>query len=274
MFLVRKYIYDGSLGKKAVLSAAAQKTEGATTRNPLGPWTSAYPEDLPFASLKSKDDVVDALERAQLATLNPSSSYEKYKPGNPIIGSRKSYQVKFSPNIIRLDITGPGLPNLSFYDLPGVINVSEVPEEAYLVKLVRNLVKDYIKAEDCINLLALTMTDDIANSSALSLVKEVKAETRTVGCLTKPDRMQEGESIDQWIQILNGERFQLGFGYHVIKNNPDAQIDHNTAREEEGVFFKDNEPWATTLHAHKERFGTIMLQSALSERLTTQIRRR
>lgn len=270
--LVHKYVYAGNLGKKAVLGKTASKAEGATVQRPLGPWDPKDgSEDLPFAFITSKDEVVDALERAQLAILNPSSSYEKYKPGNPII---RTNQVKFSPNIIRLNISGPGLPNLSFYDLPGVINVSEVPEEAYLVDLVRNLVKEYIQAEDCINLLALTMTDDPANSSAFSLVKKVKAEGRTVGCLTKPDRMQEGESLEQWTQILGGERFHLGFGYHIIKNNPDARVDHVTARREEHTFFNSNEPWTTTLSVYSGRFGTLLLQSALSERLTAQIRRR
>lgn len=270
--LVQKFVYDGSLGKKAVLGKAASRAEGATFQRPLGPWNPTdYPEDLPFAFITSKAEVIDALERAQLAILNPSSSYEKYRPGNPVA---RTTQVKFSPNIIRLDISGPGLPNLSFYDLPGVINVSEVPEEAYLVDLVRNLVKEYIQAEDCINLLALTMTDDPANSSAFSLVKKVKAEGRTVGCLTKPDRIQNGESLDQWIQVLSGERFHLGFGYHVIKNNPDARVDHATARKEEAAFFDENEPWTTTLNAHSRRFGTLLLQTALSQRLTAQIRTR
>lgn len=153
-----------------------------------------------------------------MATLNPSSPYEKYLPGNPT--PLKHHQVKFSPNVVRLDISGTGLPNLSFYDLPGVINVSDVAEEEYLVDLVKNLVKDYIKAEDCINLLAIPLTDDPANSSASRLIREAKAEARTVGCLTKPDRLQDGESLEQWIRILKGERFQLGFGYFVIKNNP------------------------------------------------------
>ena len=44
---------------------------------------------------------------------------------------------------------------MSFCDLPGVINVAELAEEAYLVDLIKNLIKEYIKAEDCINLLAV-----------------------------------------------------------------------------------------------------------------------
>lgn len=88
--------------------------------------------------------------------------------------------------MVRLEISGPNLPNLSFYDLPGVINVSDVPEESYLVDLVKNLVKQYIKADNCINLLALPMTDDPANSSASRLIREEAAESRTGAYFLSP----------------------------------------------------------------------------------------
>ena len=120
------------------------------------------------------------LRWAQLATLNPGNSHEMYKPGNNHM-TLDTIQVKFSPNVVRIDISGPALPNLSFYDLPGVINNAEEPGEEYLVKLVQNLVKDYIHADNCINLLALPMTDDAANSSAARIIKEAKAQGRTFG---------------------------------------------------------------------------------------------
>ena len=272
LFLHKKYVYQGNLGSARPPGRNTAKIEGATRNRPLGPWVEQDSEDLHFASLTNKAGVVDALERAQLAILNPGSSYEKYKPGNPL--QQREHQVKFSPNVIRLDISGPGLPNLSFYDLPGVINVTDNTEEAYLVPLIRNLVKDYIKAESCINLLALTMTHDAVNSSAFGLIKEMKAEARTVGCLTKPDRMDPGEALDQWIRILRGEEYQLGFGYHVIKNNANPDIDHATARKEEAAFFTENEPWTTVLNMYSNRFGTLQLQVALSQQLTAQIRTR
>jgi len=64
------------------------------------------------------------------------------------------------------------------------------------VNLVRNLVKEYIRADDCINLLMISMTDDPANSSASKLIRKIKAEVR-IGVLTKPDRYQKGESLGQ-----------------------------------------------------------------------------
>ena len=202
---------------------------------------------------------------------NTGTHPKRYMPGN--VSAPEDYlQVKFSPNIIRLDISGQGLPNLSFYDLPGVINVSDTPEEGYLVNLVKNLVKDYVQAEDSINLLAIPMTDDPANSSASQLIRELKAEARTLGVLTKPDRRQIGEAMDQWSQILNGARFCLGLGYYVVKNNPDPSVDHATARAEENHFFSTEDPWADL--PDQSRFGTLKLQTALSQLLTNQIRKK
>ena len=268
--LCKKYVYDGLVG---VSRKGRQKSEGATRDRPLGRWLQQDTEELHFHTIQHKDDVPAVLRLAQLATLNPGTSHESYRPGQ-VPAPSESLQVKFSPNIVRLDISGPELPNLAFYDLPGVINVSDVAEETYLVNLVRNLVKDYVQSEDSINLLALPMTDDPANSSALRLIRELKAESRTVGCLTKPDRLQEGESVDQWTQLLQENRFRLGHGYFVVKNDPNPEIDHKTARMDEKSFFETHEPWTTSLRNFSRKFGTPVLQSMLSQTLTSQIRKR
>lgn len=267
--LHKKFVYEGKLGTGRVLGKNATKTEGVTRGRPLGPWGLQDSEEFHFATLTSKDEVEHVLHLAQLAILNPGKPWEKYLPGNP--KPSEEHQVKFSPNVVRLDISGPALPNLSFTDLPGVISDSD-DEDVYLLDLVQNLVKEYIKAEDCINVLAIPMTHDPANSRASRLIRELKAQDRTVGCLTKPDRIQKDESLDQWLDILNGKTFRLGLGYHVIRNNPDTRVNHATARMEERAFFEDEEPWTTALSAHSHRFGTLQLVSALSERLTAQIR--
>ena len=142
------------------------------------------------------------------------------------------------------------------------------------MNLVRNLVKEYVQTQDSINLLAMPMTDDTANCSTFQLIRDLKAEPRTMGCLTKPDRLQEGESMKQWIDILKGERYPLGLGYFVIKNNPDPSVDHAAARVEEATFFDNTEPWATLLRSHNPRFGASLLQTELSQLLTAQIQKR
>lgn len=256
-----------SLLKKYMFGGAWNSTDQS-----FGPWIPQDPEDFPFSHIRNKGEVPHVLRMAQLATLNPSQPYENYFPGgvaNPNLG----IQVEFSPNIIRLDISGPGLPNMSFYDLPGVISVHELAHDQYLVDLVKKLVVDYIQDHNCINLLTIPMTDDPSNSNASVLIRRAKAEARTVGVLTKPDRIQPGESLSQWEQILDNKRFLLGLGYFVVKNNPDPLVDHAIARMEEEEFFR-NPPWSAGLKQFRNKFGTLQLQAFLSDRLASQMKAR
>ena len=263
--LFKKYLYE------PLKTGKHSKVEGATRARPLGPWIPQDSEDIHFTTINSKEEIANMLHLAQLATLNPGQTPEAYLPGN---NSDSHMQVKFSPNVIRLDISGPGLPNLSFYDLPGVISNTETDDEHHLVILVKNLVLEYIKSQTCVILLALPMTEDPANSMALDLIRKAKAESRTLGVLTKPDRVQEGESLSQWIEILEGRSFRLGFDYHIVKNNPDPYVDHTTARAEETSFFSETKPWNTDLYRYSNRFGTLRLQTFLSQKLTAQIKAR
>lgn len=88
--------------------------------------------------LTDKSQVQDALIRAQSAVLNPSRNWREFVPDYPhpypsstSFSEFKSppslgdFQVKFSPNVVCMDITGPDLPNLAFIDLPGVIQSTE-----------------------------------------------------------------------------------------------------------------------------------------------------
>lgn len=92
--------------------------------------------------------------------------------------------------------------------------------------------------------------------------------------ITKPDRFQRGESFEQWDQILSGERYELGFGYFVVKNNPDIRVSNSTARREEATYFENESPWSTTLNKYEDQLGTTKLVTALSQKLTQQIRKR
>ncbi|CRG84041.1 hypothetical protein PISL3812_01383 [Talaromyces islandicus] len=235
---------------------------------PLGPWVPMDPQEEHFITLENKDQVQEAIQCAQLAVLNPQNDPSSYVPGSFSAVDKTSTRVKFSPNVVRLDISAPGFSNLAFYDLPGVISQAEVDEEAYLVTLVENLVKHYVLQESCIILLTLPMTDDATNSSAARIVREIKATQRTLGVLTKPDRM---EDTTQWCEILTGNKFVLGHGYFVIRNNPNPAVDNEQARVEEELFFS-RAPWTTDLGGFQEKLGTRKLQTALSQLLLDQIR--
>jgi hypothetical protein len=109
-----------------------------------------------FANVTSKERLEPMLRRAQLAVLNPGENPLEFIDID-IDGPRATRQVAFSPYVVCLEIQGPGLPELSFFDLPGTINVNPEengPEDYDLVKWIEDLVVDYIRDEKSLVLLA------------------------------------------------------------------------------------------------------------------------
>ncbi|EWC46396.1 hypothetical protein DRE_04339 [Drechslerella stenobrocha 248] len=240
------------------------------------PWVDIQHHQLAFMSLDNPEHVEQALIRAQLAILNPSKQWTQFADKEASFSRNEANEVPFSPNVICMEITGNNIPNLSFIDLPGIIHVTERKEEEYLIRLVKNLVESYIKQEDCLILLAMTMKDDAVNQSAAQMARKL-GPNRTIGALTKPDTVLEGEH-EQWIRILRGNEHRLHHGYFVTKQPSQQQllerIDHSAARASEEAFFNTAEPWQTELADLKDRFGTTNLQRYLSKQLANLIRQR
>ncbi|RVD89523.1 uncharacterized protein DFL_000527 [Arthrobotrys flagrans] len=241
------------------------------------PWTEIQHTQHPFMSIDDPENVEAVIIRAQLAILNPSRHWGDFiNMPVQIAGNTATTEVPFSPNVICMEITGNNVPNLSFIDLPGIIHVTERKEEEYLIKLVRNLVEGYIKQEDCLILLAMTMKDDAVNQSAAQMARKL-GPNRTIGALTKPDTVLGGEH-DQWIKILRGHEHRLPHGYFVTRQPSQQQLlkrmSHPEARRLEDDFFNGEDPWNTELADLSERFGTVNLQKYLSKQLANLIRQR
>ncbi|CAG8106190.1 unnamed protein product [Penicillium salamii] len=259
VYLCHRYMYVPPKGTTKV-----QKKKS------LGPWEKMKDQDHhQFAELMDKNEITKVIFCAQLAILNPSVNPNIFSPDQDPQSSH-GVQVKFSPNAVRLDISGPGYPNLSFYNLPGVINQAEQDSEKYLVSLVENLVKKYVEQDNSIVLLTLPMTDDATNSSAARLVRDIQGATgRTLGVLTKPD-LRATRAFGPWEEILQDVNFKLGHGYYVVHNSANPSTSHDKARMEETDFFA-KDPWSTRLAALEGRFGVKNLVAALSDLLKNQI---
>ena len=203
VFLVKEYDYLHN----------SQTSHKATRKHPMGRWSPrAQHEVVLFGSTWNKDEVCDFIHHAQLAVLNPGATYKQYLPGAAVDGEEPDMEVKFSPNVIRLDIQSPDFSyNLSFTDLPGIITMSENKSEKFLVEVVANLMKEHIKRKSCIVILTLPMTTDVENSTAFSIIRDQSAEERTLGVLTKPDRIQS--QLTRWHDmLLDRSSFRLGHG--------------------------------------------------------------
>ena len=70
VFLSRRYMYTETA-----------KATSVSGKHPFGPWEPLDSQDeTEFAALGSKDNVADALKWAQLATLNPGTNPQLYRP--------------------------------------------------------------------------------------------------------------------------------------------------------------------------------------------------
>lgn len=134
--------------------------------------------------------------------------------------------------------------------------------------------RHYVGQPNTLVLLAVPFESDIDNSKASGLLSEEYANDRTIGVLTKPDRLQNDDRVEGWIEVLRGEAFVKGHGYYVVKQ-PSQQdlksgITHAQARTQETLFFA-SEGWTSRFSGFEDRLGTAKLQEVLSEKLESLI---
>ncbi|KAG1878986.1 P-loop containing nucleoside triphosphate hydrolase protein [Suillus subluteus] len=191
---------------------------------------------VPFGrTITDRSEVEVWLRRAQAAILNPnvpSSSFHK-----KTIEELRSLKntLKFSRNVVCVSIEDPDATDLSFYDLPGLIQ----NEEAETVALVKSLAEHYTKKENTIILTTIPMS----------------------GVLTKPDTLGAG-AINQrrkWVEIIEGrsEDHTLRHGFYCVRLPDDAERTQRLSRAESqrraAEYFDTTSPWNSV--TDRRRFG-------------------
>ncbi|PBK80191.1 hypothetical protein ARMGADRAFT_1003277 [Armillaria gallica] len=220
--------------------------------------------------IMKKTEVELMLRRAQWAVLNPELSYEHIlvMSMHEMDQNSSNGTLRFSRNVVCVDLKGPGLTDLSFIDLPGIIQNAETET----VKLVEDMVVSHI-AGNCLILVALPMTGKpISNQKALKLANLADPQgRRTIGVLTKPDMLPEGSVKTRalWLDVVEGRRFPLKHGYYCTRHPDDADrsqgMTSEEARKAEMEFFARTEPWNISIKLHY--FGVKNLTAALSSLL-------
>ncbi|KAG2148928.1 P-loop containing nucleoside triphosphate hydrolase protein [Suillus clintonianus] len=214
---------------------------------------------VPFGrTITNKDEVEVWLRRAQSAILNPnvpSSSFHA-KTIEELRNTRNT--LKFSRNVVCVSIEDPDATDLSFYDLPGLIQ----NEEAETVALVKSLAEHYTKKENTIILTTIPMSDDMENQQSMSLARAADPDgKRTIGVLTKPDTLGAG-AINQrrkWVEIIEGRSADhtLRHGFYCVRLPDDAERTQRLSRAESqrraAEYFDTTSPWRNVTDRH--RFG-------------------
>jgi GTPase SAR1 family protein len=227
-------------------------------------------------TITNKDDVEIWLRRAQTAILNPDISPETFH--------RKSIQelkdftlpntLKFSKNIVSVFLEDPNAIDLSFVDLPGLIQ----NEDEEVVNLVRQLTESYIKRPNTIILTTIPMSDDMENQLSVTLAKHVDPQgERTIGILTKPDMLSEGSvnARQSWLDVIEGRKHKLNHGYYCVRLPDDAQRAQRLSRSAfqriAADYFDTTAPWSGV--ADRGRFGIPAFVTDISVLLVNHIKK-
>ncbi|KAG1746767.1 P-loop containing nucleoside triphosphate hydrolase protein [Suillus paluster] len=286
-----------SAGKSSLIESISgitlPRSAGTCTRCPTecklsrseGPWKcivklhittgpSGQPCDVTNVSFGSpitdKADVEDRIRRAQRAILSPSIDAQKFLYDSDLDDrTAEEAELSFSKNSVSLEISGKDVADLSFVDLPGLIaSVGSTGRDGD-IDLVKGLVASYIKRDSCVILLTVTCETDFENQGAHHLAKQYDPEgKRTVGVLTKPDRIPAGEE-NHWLRFIRNEQEPLVNHWYCVKQ-PGSQmlktgISWAEARKQENDFFALTQPWSTV----EPQYQKFLRTSNLTERLST-----
>ncbi|GJJ10607.1 hypothetical protein Clacol_004834 [Clathrus columnatus] len=226
--------------------------------------------------IKDPKDVQERLARAQLALLNPLT------PPEVLLDSDNQLEhnlIGYSSNIVSIEIRSPDVTDLTFYDLPGLIACVPEGGRDEDVEEIRELVVSYIRKQNCIILLTVACEVDFETQGAYRLAKKCDPEgTRTIGVLTKPDRIPEGEH-SRWFKLIRNEISPLQHGWFCVKQLSTVELQKGYSPEKSRhiceKFFNKTVPW-NTLDAvlRQERLGTKAVIVKLNELLMSVISER
>eukprot|EP00796_Vickermania_ingenoplastis_P009514 gene9514-6681_t len=161
-------------------------------------------------------------------------------------------------NAIVLELYMHGAVELSLVDLPGRVRVATDDQRKDLPQHIDELVRDFIKQSNTIILAAL----EIAN-------EEDKDKLRTVGVITKVDKVEKPETI---VSILKMDKNWLKLGYFALKcRGVDASVTVAQSREEEVEFFTKTRAFAPVMSkcgvANLSKFLSGILQKHFEKEL-------
>ncbi|KXN85099.1 Interferon-induced GTP-binding protein Mx [Leucoagaricus sp. SymC.cos] len=146
------------------------------------------------------------------------------------------------------------------------------------IKLVEGLVTLYIKKINYIILLTVACETDFENQGAHQLAKQFDPEgKRTIGILTKPDRIPIGEE-QNWLQFICNEKEPLENNWFCVKqpssNDLKQKWTWKEARNKEREFFTTVSPWNNLEPMYQQYLQMDHLVERLSRVLSDLIAKR
>ncbi|KAJ6494319.1 P-loop containing nucleoside triphosphate hydrolase protein [Mycena sanguinolenta] len=228
-------------------------------------------ENVPFRNnLSDLNEIRNAIADAQKRILNPSPSVRgtAVTPGeNPRT---------FSEDCVCVFAKGPDMPDLYFYDIPGVIHDVGDAQDPTQIELIKKIVKKYVAEEDCIVLLVVSCEYDWEIGGVAPLIftdSDPQVKRRTIGVLTKVDRIAE-DMGPTWLDIFNNKTRKLDKGWFAVKLPAGGDIPWETARQQEREWFRQDTLWKSIREEDRSRLGSERLTQYISKQLSSLVAER
>ena len=143
---------------------------------------------------------------------------------------------------IRLRVHSPHVLTMTLVDLPGVTKVPVGNQPADIESKLRALINRYIKHETCIILAVTPANQDVANSDALQIARQVDPHgNRTLGVVTKCDLVDRGAESTV-VEAVKGGVVPLRLGYVAVVNRGHKSVESDAPVREalaaEAEFFR------------------------------------
>lgn len=150
----------------------------------------------------------------------------------------------FAREVLSIEIEGPSRPQLTLVDIPGLIQTETKGITDRDISVVAEITERYISQHRTICLAVVSATNDYANQGILTKVRKVDPEgERTLGIITKPDRLPKGSNSEAaFIELARNHDVFFKLGWHVVKNREfeQANFSFEERNDSEAQYFESS----------------------------------
>ncbi|TLD22372.1 hypothetical protein PspLS_07751 [Pyricularia sp. CBS 133598] len=180
---------------------------------------------------------------------------------------------RFSTDVLRVEISGPNQAHLTMVDLPGLFRAGSSQQSVEDVKIVGDMVRKAMSRPRSVILAVVSASNEFNNQEVTELARKMDPQrVRTLGLITKPDKLEEGsESERNYLNLVRNQDVFLELGWHVLRNQGHREMNSEngaSSRDEVERDFFSQGAWRGT---DSSSLGVAALRKRLSAVLWNQI---
>ncbi|KAI6365428.1 hypothetical protein MCOR25_005355 [Pyricularia grisea] len=180
---------------------------------------------------------------------------------------------RFSTDVLRVEISGPDQAHLTMVDLPGLFRAGSSQQSVEDVKIVGNMVRKAMSRPRSVILAVVSASNEFNNQEVTELARKMDPQrVRTLGLITKPDKLEEGsESERNYLNLVRNQDVVLELGWHVLRNQGHREMNSDngaSSRDEVERDFFSKGAWRGI---DSSSLGVAALRKRLSSVLWRQI---